>query len=75
MSICCYRKWEHSPGLGELGTGNRLKDESIYVHSKLMIVDDCRAIIGSANINDRSMLGENDSEVAVLVEGNLIYKL
>jgi phospholipase D1/2 len=30
-----------------------------------MIVDDCKAIIGSANINDRSMLGDRDSEIAV----------
>jgi len=35
--------------------------EIIYVHSKLMIVDDCRCIIGSANINDRSLLGTRDS--------------
>ena len=42
--------------------------EIIYVHSKVMIVDDRLAIIGSANINDRSMLGERDSEVAVIVE-------
>lgn len=35
--------------------------EIIYVHSKLMIVDDKRAIIGSANINDRSLLGDRDS--------------
>lgn len=35
--------------------------EIIYVHSKLMIVDDKRAIIGSANINDRSLLGLRDS--------------
>lgn len=39
--------------------------EIIYVHSKLMIVDDNYAIIGSANINDRSMLGTRDSEIAV----------
>jgi phospholipase D1/2 len=25
----------------------------VYVHAKLMIIDDCEAIIGSANINDR----------------------
>ncbi len=31
--------------------------EIIYVHSKLMIVDDKRAICGSANINDRSLTG------------------
>jgi len=41
--------------------------EQIYVHSKLMIVDDRYALIGSANINDRSLLGGRDSELAVLV--------
>lgn len=40
--------------------------ELIYVHSKLMIVDDEFVIMGSANINDRSMLGRNDSEIAVM---------
>ncbi len=30
-----------------------------------MIVDDEVVIIGSANINDRSMLGSRDSEIAV----------
>ncbi|KAL7218071.1 hypothetical protein ACSBR2_011359 [Camellia fascicularis] len=35
-----------------------------YVHSKIMIIDDCISIslIGSANINDRSLLGSRDSE-------------
>ena len=42
--------------------------EIVYVHSKIMIVDDRVSIIGSANINDRSMLGERDSEVAVIIE-------
>ncbi|XP_046564416.1 phospholipase D1-like [Haliotis rubra] len=42
--------------------------ELVYVHSKLMIVDDDTVIIGSANINDRSMLGKRDSEMAVMVE-------
>lgn len=42
--------------------------EQLYVHSKLMIVDDKVAIIGSANINDRSMLGTRDSEVCMIVE-------
>lgn len=39
--------------------------EIIYIHSKLMIVDDMFVICGSANINDRSMLGKRDSEIAV----------
>ncbi|KAI5089509.1 phospholipase D2 isoform X1, partial [Silurus meridionalis] len=42
--------------------------ELIYVHSKALIADDRRYIIGSANINDRSMTKERDSELAVLVE-------
>uniref|UniRef100_A0A8B9JHW2 Phospholipase n=1 Tax=Astyanax mexicanus TaxID=7994 RepID=A0A8B9JHW2_ASTMX len=46
----------------------RLVTELIYVHSKLLIADDNTVIIGSANINDRSMLGKRDSEVAVIVE-------
>lgn len=41
--------------------------EIIYIHSKLMIVDDKRAIIGSANINDRSLLGNRDSELAMVI--------
>jgi phospholipase D1/2 len=40
--------------------------ELIYIHSKLMIVDDRYVIMGSANINDRSMTGERDSEFAVI---------
>ena len=44
------------------------RTEIIYVHSKLMIVDDTKVLIGSANINDRSMIGERDSEFGVLIE-------
>eukprot|EP01103_Thecamoeba_quadrilineata_P015386 TRINITY_DN4848_c0_g1_i2.p1 TRINITY_DN4848_c0_g1~~TRINITY_DN4848_c0_g1_i2.p1 ORF type:complete len:1104 (-),score=200.10 TRINITY_DN4848_c0_g1_i2:48-3359(-) len=41
--------------------------EQIYVHTKMMIVDDRQVIIGSSNINDRSMCGDRDSEIAILV--------
>jgi phospholipase D1/2 len=44
--------------------------EMIYVHSKLMIVDDEVVLCGSANINDRSLLGDRDSEVAVVSRGD-----
>jgi phosphatidylserine/phosphatidylglycerophosphate/cardiolipin synthase-like enzyme len=37
----------------------------IYVHSKLLIVDDSYLLLGSANINQRSMDGSRDSELAV----------
>lgn len=33
-----------------------------------MIVDDKKILIGSANINDRSLLGKRDSELAMIVE-------
>ncbi|XP_015951618.1 phospholipase D alpha 1-like [Arachis duranensis] len=37
----------------------------IYVHSKMMIVDDKYIIIGSANMNERSMNGGRDTEIAM----------
>ena len=60
--ICVFslRTWAELNG--------RLVTELIYVHSKLMIVDDRACIIGSANINDRSLLGNRDSELSLLVE-------
>merc|ERR1712096_249897 len=39
----------------------------VYIHTKTMIVDDKVTIIGSANINDRSMIGIRDSEIAAIV--------
>jgi phospholipase D1/2 len=57
--------------------GQRPVTEQIYVHSKLLIADDRVAILGSANINDRSMLGDRDSELAVIVtdEAQVTVKL
>lgn len=40
--------------------------EQIYIHSKLLIIDDHTTLIGSANINDRSMMGNRDSEIACI---------
>ncbi|KAI9311735.1 hypothetical protein BX666DRAFT_2143485 [Dichotomocladium elegans] len=42
--------------------------EQIYIHSKLMIVDDSIVLCGSANLNDRSQLGNRDSEIATVIE-------
>ncbi|TFL05257.1 phospholipase D/nuclease [Pterulicium gracile] len=42
--------------------------EQLYIHCKLMIVDDTRVIMGSANINDRSQKGDGDSEICLVVE-------
>ncbi|QQS53725.1 MAG: VTT domain-containing protein [Candidatus Competibacteraceae bacterium] len=49
--------YPHQEGLGK---------ESIYVHSKLMVVDDSLLLIGSANLNNRSM--GFDSECVLAVE-------
>ena len=52
---------------GKIGPKQHLVTEQLYIHAKCMIVDDRIAIIGSANINERSMLGNRDSEVASVV--------
>ncbi|KAF3922487.1 hypothetical protein AA313_de0208815 [Arthrobotrys entomopaga] len=52
---------------GKIGPQQQLVTEQLYIHAKCMVVDDRIAIIGSANINERSMLGFRDSEVAAVV--------
>eukprot|EP01117_Protostelium_nocturnum_P008285 TRINITY_DN2958_c0_g3_i2.p1 TRINITY_DN2958_c0_g3~~TRINITY_DN2958_c0_g3_i2.p1 ORF type:complete len:1587 (-),score=640.24 TRINITY_DN2958_c0_g3_i2:186-4946(-) len=47
---------------------DELVSEQVYVHAKLMIVDDRIAICGSANINDRSMKGDRDSEICAVIK-------
>ncbi|KAF8315399.1 phospholipase D [Clavulina sp. PMI_390] len=47
--------------------GGDLTTEQIYIHAKAMVVDDRLAIIGSANINERSQRGDRDSELACVV--------
>jgi phospholipase D1/2 len=37
----------------------------IYVHSKLMIIDDQFLILGSANLNERSLAGDRDAEICI----------
>lgn len=60
ISFFSLRQW------GKLPSG-RLTTEQVYIHAKAMIVDDRLAIIGSANINERSQRGDRDSELACLV--------
>jgi phospholipase D1/2 len=46
----------------------------VYVHSKLMIIDDQFLILGSANLNERSLAGDRDAEICVYLrpaEGKL----
>jgi phospholipase D1/2 len=63
VTLLNLRNW------AKLGDGKdvRYVTEQVYVHTKLLIVDDLYVLHGSANINDRSLLGERDSEIAVLV--------
>lgn len=37
------------------------------MHSKCIIVDDEYILLGSANINDRSLNGDRDSELAMIM--------
>lgn len=60
LTILNLRTWETLAG--------KPVTEQIYVHSKLLIVDDRLAILGSANINDRSLLGDRDSELAMIIQ-------
>lgn len=59
LTLLNLRTWDELAG--------RVVTEQVYVHSKLLIADDRVAILGSANINDRSLLGPRDSELAVIV--------
>jgi len=58
---------EAPPGGSKAETLRQSRRFMIYVHSKLIIVDDSFAILGSANINQRSLAGSRDTEIAVSV--------
>ena len=64
--------WQNYIGFYSLRAHDELKDvpvtELVYIHSKLCIADDKIVICGSANINDRSLLGDRDSEICLYVE-------
>ncbi|KAI7748607.1 hypothetical protein M8C21_012407, partial [Ambrosia artemisiifolia] len=55
----------HSPDGTPQGFARKYRRFMIYVHSKGMIVDDEFVLIGSANINQRSMEGTRDTEIAM----------
>jgi phospholipase D1/2 len=47
--------------------------EELYIHAKLLIVDDRIVVCGSSNLNDRSQEGHHDSELSIVMEDtNLI---
>ena len=61
IDFYALRQW------GKIGPKKAVVTEQLYIHAKCMVVDDRIAIIGSANINERSMLGNRDSECAAVV--------
>ncbi|KZV20639.1 phospholipase D delta-like [Dorcoceras hygrometricum] len=73
LNFYCLGNREASSDTTSLGNGNsdKVSDSQkfqrfmIYVHAKGMIVDDDYVIIGSANINQRSMAGTKDTEIAM----------
>lgn len=60
ISFYSLRQW------GMMGN-DVLVTEQLYIHAKTIVVDDRVALIGSANINERSLVGSRDSEVAAIV--------
>ena len=69
IGFFCMQKYHFvPPQFREDGAAEALPMTSqIYVHSKLMVIDDVTAILGSANVNDRSMMGNRDSELGVVI--------
>lgn len=51
--------------LFQISDSQKFQRFMIYVHAKGMVVDDEYVIIGSANINQRSMAGTKDTEIAM----------
>lgn len=56
--------WEGDP---EEEVNNWIQEE-LYIHAKLLIVDDRIVVCGSSNLNDRSQLGYHDSELSIVME-------
>ncbi|PKA55651.1 Phospholipase D delta [Apostasia shenzhenica] len=50
---------------GGAASSRKFRRFMIYVHAKGMIVDDEYVIVGSANINERSLAGSRDTEIAM----------
>ena len=53
------------PGSSQQRRAQAARRAPIYVHSKMMIIDDEYIIVGSANINQRSLAGTRDTEIAI----------
>ncbi|XP_041020111.1 phospholipase D delta [Juglans microcarpa x Juglans regia] len=71
LNFYCLGNRENIPEERSSDNGDKVSDAQkskrfmIYVHAKGMIVDDEYVIVGSANINQRSMAGTKDTELAM----------
>ncbi|KAG7970070.1 hypothetical protein I3843_07G062600 [Carya illinoinensis] len=71
LNFYCLGNREHIPEERSSDNGVKVSESQkskrfmIYVHAKEMIVDDEYVIVGSANINQRSMAGTKDTELAM----------
>ncbi|KAM7216915.1 putative phospholipase D1 [Rhypophila decipiens] len=53
---------------------NNWIQEELYIHAKLLIVDDRIVVCGSSNLNDRSQLGSHDSELSIVMEDTKTFQ-
>ncbi|KAL1206072.1 Phospholipase D delta [Cardamine amara subsp. amara] len=73
LNFYCLGKREELPidgkcvlNSGEMVSASQKRQRfMIYVHAKGMVVDDEYVLLGSANINQRSMAGSRDTEIAM----------
>jgi len=68
ISFYFLARWENTKSLtvGSWNRPDKVRNNQrymIYVHSKLMIADDFYVILGSANLNERSLAGDRDTEI------------
>jgi hypothetical protein len=65
-----YHLWQNPATLAHGQT-----DKMIYVHTKILLIDDRYVAIGSANLNKRSMTSDSELQIAVIddetVDGGL----
>ncbi|PQE20564.1 phospholipase D p1 protein [Rutstroemia sp. NJR-2017a BBW] len=56
------------PWEGDLeGEADNWIQEELYIHGKVLIIDDKTVVCGSSNLNDRSQLGVHDSELSIVM--------
>lgn len=70
LNFYCLGNREQVPGSDKscdqtVSMSQKFQRFMVYVHAKGMIVDDEYIILGSANINERSMAGSRDTEIAM----------